>query len=372
MSEYFVKKKGWRYDFTQNGKRYTNAWFQTKKEALEAEAKRKEELSKPLPKLIVMPQTDMGFLELVNKKLDHVKAYNSESHYRDYCYTAKRWVKRWGKLICKEITKDMVQKFMLERMEVSPYTANQDLRCLRAVFNFGKKMELIEVNPTDRMPFFPVEKTEKYVPSSEDIDRVIQSADPHAQDYLWTVRETLARISEIHNLLWEDVDFMGRCVTLKTRKKKGGNLTSRKVPMTNKLYEVLSKRFSERDKRKPWVFWHRYRSRKTGELVTGPYTDRKDIMWNLCEKAGVRYFRFHALRHAGASIMVNNNVPIRAIQKILGHENISTTEIYLHSIGTAEREAISTYETAREKSHTESHTSMVSEDEKRGQISLTP
>ena len=107
--------------------------------------------------------------------------------------------------------------------------------------------------------------------------------------------------------------------------------------------------YAVRDKTKPWVFWHTYKSRKTGKVVSGPYTDRKDIMWNLCEKAEVKYFRFHALRHAGASMMENNNVPIRAIQKILGHENISTTEIYLHSIGIAERDAISTYEMARQK-----------------------
>jgi integrase len=46
-----------------------------------------------------------------------------------------------------------------------------------------------------------------------------------------------------------------------------------------------------------------------------------------CKKAGVKYFRFHALRHSGASIMDNSNVPIGAIQRILGHENRTTTEI---------------------------------------------
>jgi integrase len=124
--------------------------------------------------------------------------------------------------------------------------------------------------------------------------------------------------------------------------------------MTENLYSVLSKRYELRDKTKPWVFWHMYKSRKTGEVVSGLYTDRKDIMWNL--KTGVKYFRFHALRHAGASIMDNCNVPIGAIQKILGHENLSTTEIYLHSFGMAEREAISMYEMAKQKSHTDSHT----------------
>lgn len=84
--------------------------------------------------------------------------------------------------------------------------------------------------------------------------------------------------------------------------------------------------------------------------------DRKKIMKTLCERAGVKYFRFHALRHVGASVMEKENVPIGSIQRILGHENRTTTEIYLHSIGEAEREAMAIYEKAIEKSHTEKKT----------------
>ena len=54
--------------------------------------------------------------------------------------------------------------------------------------------------------------------------------------------------------------------------------------------------------------------------------------------------------------MDGNNVPIGAIQRILGHENRKTTEIYLHSMGDMERDAIDIFERAREKSHTNSHT----------------
>lgn len=79
-------------------------------------------------------------------------------------------------------------------------------------------------------------------------------------------------------------------------------------------------------------------------------------MKSLCKKAGVKYFRFHPIRRAGASTMDNSNVPIGAIQRILGHENRQTTEIYLHSIGDSERDAMAEFERAREKSHTDSHT----------------
>jgi len=66
-------------------------------------------------------------------------------------------------------------------------------------------------------------------------------------------------------------------------------------------------------------------------------------MRSLCQKADVKYFRFHALHHAGASIMERRNVPIGFIQRILGHEKRTTTEIYLHSIGEAEREAMENF-----------------------------
>ena len=95
MSVYFVKGKGWRYDFTLNGTRHTEAWFSTKKEARKAEADRREEILNPkpvTPAVAVTFPTGTDFLELVNKRLDHVKAYNSERHYTDHVYMARGWI----------------------------------------------------------------------------------------------------------------------------------------------------------------------------------------------------------------------------------------------------------------------------------------
>jgi integrase len=250
----------------------------------------------------------------------------------------------------------MVINFLMERRKVSPHTGNIELRSLRALFNFGIKRKLIDANPADGIAFSPVEKKVRYFPSNKDIDKVIAVSDSDTQDYLWTIRETMARVSEVNRLLWEDVNLAERFVILYTRKKKGGHRTPRKVPMTKKLYEVLKRRFENRDPEKPWVFWHRYWSGKAGRFCERPYGDRKLIMKSLCAKAGVKYFRFHPIRHSGASIMDGNNVPIGAIQRILGHENRKTTEIYLHSIGDLEREAMNAFERARGESHTESHT----------------
>jgi len=354
MSSYFKKGKGWRFDFYLEGIRYTEAWFKTKKEAVRAEAKKREELKKPAPRQGT--PTDTDFLTLVNKRLDSVKAYNSSSHYTHYCYTAKKWIKLWGDLTCSEITSEMVERFVLERSKVSAFTANKEIRYLRATFNFGKKKGLVSHNPVEGIAFLPVEKRLKQVPSIADIEKVILAADPDTQDYLIALSHTMARVGEINRLSWEDVNLDDKYLVLYTRKKKGGHLTPRKVPLTPRLLDILSRRYTERDPEMPWVFWHNWFDRKEGVWKRGPYQYRKRLMKCLCEKTKVPFFQFHALRHAGASILEKNKVPIGSIQRILGHENRTTTEIYLHSLENSEVEAMMTLERVLKKSHTDSHT----------------
>lgn len=334
MSVYSKKGRGWRYDFTLKGKRYTEAWFPTKREAQGAEAKRREEILNPKPDPVVEEiRTDMDFKEVLNLRLDYVQTYRSESYYQTYRYAARRWAKTWKGLTCSEITKVMVERLIFQRAQVSPYTANKELRYLRATFNWAKKNGYVDYDPTNTIEFLPMEKRVKYVPSIEDVEKVIAAASLDTQDYLNTIRDTMGRMGEINRLTWDDVDFKNRFVTLYTRKKRGGHLTPRRVPMTKRLFEIMNRRYTRRDKSKPWVFWHRYWSRKEGRFVEGPYQDRKKLMKVLCAKTGVRYFRYHALRHCGASILESQNIPIGSIQRILGHENRTTTEKYLHSIG---------------------------------------
>jgi len=361
MSVYSVKGKGWRYDFTLQGVRHTEAWFKTKRAAAKAEIKRKEELENP--QVPEKTPTDMAFLSLVNKRLDYLKAYNSERYYTDHVYMAKRWVKVWGQLKCRDITFEMVQGYILGvAKKVSANSANAVLRSLRALFNFGKhpSRRWIDCNPTEGIRFLPVEKKLKYVPAKKDVLKVIMCADPDTQDYLWTIALTMGRMSEINRLTWNDVDLEDKYVVLYTRKKRGGHLTPRKVPMPDKLHGIFRRRYARRDKSKPWVFWHRFRDVKKGVWAEGPYRDRKTLMRTLCKRAGVAYFRFHALRHFGASVLDRANISLGSIQRILGHENRTTTEIYLHSIDEIDRAAMEYLGAQIEKkSHTDSHTEKI-------------
>ena len=247
--------------------------------------------------------------------------------------------------------------FILKRSKVSANTANKEIRYLRATFNFGIKEGLISCNPTKGIAFLPVDYQVKFVPEVGHVQKLIQAAQadqwlrdrfPDTCDYICVLWETLGRMGEINNLTWSDVNLDQRFVILYTRKKKGGDRKPRKIPMTQKLSQILSRRYESRDILNPWVFWNP----TTGK----PYKERKKFMKRLCGMAGIPYFRFHALRHSGASIMENANVSVGSIQKFLGHENRSTTEIYLHNLSETERRAVDIYEKARGKSHTESHT----------------
>jgi integrase len=57
---------------------------------------------------------------------------------------------------------------------------------------------------------------------SEDIDKVIAVADPDEQDFLLVIRETMARVSEINRLLWEDVDLENRVSSYTPVKRRAG------------------------------------------------------------------------------------------------------------------------------------------------------
>ena len=51
---------------------------------------------------------------------------------------------------------------------------------------------------------------------------MVALAAPDTQDYLWTVRDTLARVRAVNRLTWDNVNLEQRYVVLYTRKKRGG------------------------------------------------------------------------------------------------------------------------------------------------------
>ena len=75
---------------------------------------------------------------------------------------------------------------------------------------------------------------------------------------------------------------------------------------------------------------------KTGK----PYDYRKKMMKGLCKRSDVKPFGFHAIRHYCSSFMVKQGIPVTDMQQILGHERLSTTDLYLRSLGDGVKKAM--------------------------------
>lgn len=205
----------------------------------------------------------------------------------------------------------------------------------------------IQDNPFAGLELFPCDKPResKRTPTSKELDRIIEAARPKHRPYLWVLRETLARSIEVHRLTWQRVNFEKWYVELKTYKKKGRELVLRQVPMTQKLYEVLSELHAEHDPSMEWVFWCRSYNHKTQRVEVGPYKGGRYAMRkNTCKRAGVDYYSFHCFRASGASVMDNSGAILSRIQRVLGHSDRRSTEIYLKKLRDVERDGMDIYE----------------------------
>jgi hypothetical protein len=124
--------------------------------------------------------------------------------------------------------------------------------------------------------------------------------------------------------------------------------------MTTRLEAILRRRFSASNPApEALVFVRRYWSGSTRDYVEGSFDKRHGLMRRLCEKAGVTpHFGFHAIRHAGASLMRKNGTPLPVIQRTMGHTSIQTTMVCVHVEDAELQEAMRAFEGTRMKSHT--------------------
>ncbi|MGB6032090.1 MAG: site-specific integrase [Bacteroidota bacterium] len=147
--------------------------------------------------------------------------------------------------------------------------------------------------------------------------------DPLLRDVFLFAVPTGFRKGEIINLKFTGLDIQKRQVTIENSEvftTKSGK--SRTVPLNDALVEMLSRTESERNGCE-YVF-HRNGYRLNYLYLTHRFKKYiVDLRLNPKSKC-------HSLRHTAASWLVDANVSLDVVQKILGHANISTTQIYSH------------------------------------------
>ena len=188
--------------------------------------------------------------------------------------------------------------------------------------------------------------------------------------------ETGLRTSELIGLTWDAIDWKKRTLTVnKTLEYRHQNhvwragppkTTSsyRTIPLTNRAYEILLSCYEERHTRKESETLSQileYIDRRTGQ--TG-YLMMRDLvfvnfrtgepaknssydthLYKLCEKAKIKNFSMHALRHTYATRAIESGMLPKVLQKLLGHASIKTTmDRYVHVTDASLSNAVKQFE----------------------------
>jgi integrase/recombinase XerD len=243
-----------------------------------------------------------------------------------------------------DVTLEQLRGFMAQLMDMGlqPRSLRRVLSGWRAFYRFLLQEGRVSDDPTLRLEPPQIGRHLPQVLTVEEIDRMIDCIDPTARECVrdHALMETLygcgLRVSELTNLRMSDLYLDDGYLIVEG---KGGK--QRAVPMSEPTADALRLWLAQRadGKIKPGEENYVFLAPRTGARITRVRVFY--IIKQLASAAGIRkVISPHTLRHSFASHLLEGGANLRAIQQMLGHESISTTEIYLHIDNTRLREEI--------------------------------
>ena len=225
---------------------------------------------------------------------------------------------------------------------IAPRSLSRILSGVRSFYHFLVLSDVIVVNPTELLEF---PKKVKHLPdvlTVEEIDAIeaaIDLSDPEGQRnkaIIETMFSCGLRVSEIINLklsnLFLDDEFV---------KVEGKGAKQRLVPISGKAVKELKLYFLDRNvlpvpmEYEDFVFVSKRRKKPLTRVMVFL------MIKELVEKVGIKKtVSPHTFRHSFATSLLEGGANLRAIQAMLGHESIATTQIYTHIDTTHLREEI--------------------------------
>ncbi|MES0490549.1 MAG: site-specific tyrosine recombinase XerD [Leptospirales bacterium] len=234
-----------------------------------------------------------------------------------------------------EISRIEIQEFLREetKKQVSTRTKARVIASLRQFYNYLENLKLIDINPMDKVESPKIERQLPDYLTQDEIKKLfsvfVDSNPLEIRDL--TMFELMysagLRISEACSLKTRDIDMDSLLINVIG---KGGR--ERLVPFGEIAHEQLERYIkSERteilgDRTSEYLFVSRkggFLNRKSAWRLLKRYIDRADIK---------KHITPHTLRHSFATHLLQNNADLRAVQELLGHIDISTTQIYTHLV----------------------------------------
>jgi len=203
------------------------------------------------------------------------------------------------------------------------------MACLRSFFKFLYREGYIKANPSVSLSTPKIEKKLPLFLSVDDAVKLLESPDPsddtglRDRAILETLYSTGIRVGELVGLNKEDIDFISGVLKVRGKGKK-----ERLVPIGDKALRTIRAYFerigvSDINEKKP-VFINKSKRRVSDRAVrriVHKYIHKTSLNENISP---------HSLRHSFATHMLDRGADLRSVQELLGHANLSTTQIYTH------------------------------------------
>lgn len=221
----------------------------------------------------------------------------------------------------------LLRKYLaaLKEKNLSARSMGRHLSCLRSFFKFLTREGFIKTNPILSL-LSP--KLDKHLPgflTEEDVSRLIEASLPkndagfRDRAILETFYSTGMRISELVGLNLEEMDFISGVLKVRGKGKK-----ERLVPIGDRAINAIRDYLARRKKQSTALFLNKNGSRITDRGV-------RDIVKKYLRLAGIKQnASAHTLRHSFATHLLDRGADLRSVQELLGHANLSTTQIYTH------------------------------------------
>lgn len=274
----------------------------------------------------------VDYLRSQKRASTHTIANYQRDLLRLAAYCRAREITDWGQLQPQHIRGYIAERHQpkgkIEKQAgVSGKTLQRELSATRSFYRFLQKHGLVEHNPAIGLP---TPKSAKKLPKTLDVDQVCGLLDTGAEQFL-EIRDRAMfelfyssglRLSELVMLDLADLDFVEGSVLI--RYGKGGK--QRQVPVGSKALQAIGDWLTSRPAiESEKALFISAKGRRLGQRSVQLRLEH----W--CEKHHLpERIHPHMLRHSFASHMLESSQDIRAVQEMLGHSNIGTTQIYTH------------------------------------------
>ena len=237
------------------------------------------------------------------------------------------------KIKLETVDADLIRSWVINLMDekMAASSVNRKLSSLRSFYRYLLRKGLVQVDPVQKVTGPKKKKPLPTFVKEEDMNKLLDEV-PFGDDFegvrdkliLEVFYVTGVRRSELVALNDADIDYSASTIKVTGKRNK-----QRLIPFGDRLKGMLSTYQQLRDEmipRRSEAFF----VQKNGERVTAGLVYNM-VKRDLSKVVTLKKRSPHVLRHSFATNMLNNRASLGAVKELLGHERLTTTEIYTHT-----------------------------------------